>query len=919
MAKKFSGLEISLIVLFSIVTIIAVALVIVLATKTPAVKEYVSGYPRPTPGKCPSDPNAHINGRINCIPDQLATKEVCAQRGCCWRPLDERHIPWCFFADNHGYRINEEASTKAGVEAHLSRLSAPSLFGNDSNLVLFTTQNQTPNRFRFKITDPNKKRFEVPHAHVKTFTGNAASNPKYKIEVTKNPFSFKVIRKSNNRILFDTSVGPLVFSDQYLQLSAKLPSEYFYGLGEHIHQRYRHDSSWKTWPIFTRDELPGGNNHNLYGAQTFFMCLEDETGASFGVFLMNSNAMEIFIQPTPIITYRVIGGILDFYIFLGDTPEQVVKEYLEFIGRPAMPAYWSLGFQLSRWDYGSLNEVKAVVERNRAIGLPYDTQVTDIDYMDEKKDFTYDKNEFTDLPQFAKDLHSKGMKYIIILDPAISINKNSDGSVYETYERGSIKKVWIKEKDGVTPLIGEVWPGLTVFPDFTNPECVQWWAEECKLFHSKVEYDGLWIDMNEVSSFIRGSKKGCEDNNLNYPPFTPSILDGVMFSKTVCMDALQHWGTHYDVHSLYGYSMSIATEEAIQQVFPNKRSFILSRSTFAGSGKHAGHWLGDNSASWEHLKWSIPGLLEFSLFGIPYAGADICGFFGNTTEELCSRWMQLGAFYPFSRNHNSQGPRPQDPAVFGEQSLVANTSKHYLNIRYKLLPFLYTLFYKASTFGDTVSRPLLHEFYSDNNTWDVDTQFLWGPSFLITPVLDQGSTEVNAYIPDAVWYDYETGVKATWKKEFVKMPLPADKIGLHLRGGYILPTQQPNVTTTYSRRNPLGLVIALDENGLAKGDLFWDDGETKDSIEKKAFILLDFSVSNNRLDIRVLNKGYNDDLVFEEIRMLGMEVKPTNITVKTNETIVPSSHHESYNPTTKVFLINGLSLDLGTSYSVEWN
>ncbi|NXI43474.1 SUIS protein, partial [Galbula dea] len=223
---------------------------------------------------------------------------------------------------------------------------------------------------------------------------------------------------------------------------------------------------------------------------------------------------------------------------------------------------------------------------------------------------------------------------------------------YESYVRGQSKKVWVTESDGETPLLGEVWPGETVFPDFTNPECSSWWVEECKTFYKVVPYDGLWIDMNEVSNFIKGSKNGCKQNDLNYPPFTPNILDKLMFAKTICMDAVQKWGKHYDVHSLYGYSMAISTRKALEALFPGKRSFLISRSTFIGSGKHTSHWLGDNAATWEHIKWAIPGMLEFNLFGLPYVGADICGFFDNTTEELCLRWMQVGAFYPFSRNHN---------------------------------------------------------------------------------------------------------------------------------------------------------------------------------------------------------------------------------------------------------------------------
>uniref|UniRef100_A0A8B7TU07 alpha-glucosidase n=1 Tax=Castor canadensis TaxID=51338 RepID=A0A8B7TU07_CASCN len=653
--KKFSALEISLIVLFAIVTIIAIALVIVLATNTPAVDEIT---PTSTPaglGKCPSEINDATNERINCIPEQFPTQVVCEQRGCCWRPWNNSVVPWCFFVDNHGYNVEKIERKSTGLEGNLNRIPSPTLFGDDINSVLLTTENQTPSRLRFKITDPNNERYEVPHQFVKEFTGHTLSETLYDVEVAEKPFSIKVTRKSNNKVLFDTSIGPLVYSNQYLQISTKLPSEYMYGLGEHNHKRFRHDLYWKTWPIFTRDEAPGDNNHNLYGHQTFFMCIEDITGKSFGVFLMNSNAMEILIQPTPIVTYRVIGGILDFYIFLGDTPEQVVQQYQELVGLPAMPPYWALGFQLSRWNYQSLDVVKEVVQRNREAGIPYDVQITDIDYMEDKKDFTYDHNTFNGLPEFVKDLHEHNQKYVIILDPAISITNRSNGDPYETYERGNEKHVWVNESDGTTALIGEVWPGLTVYPDFTNPDCIDWWAEECYTFHKEVEYDGIWIDMNEVSSFIQGSLKGCNDNKLNYPPFIPGILDKLMYSKTLCMDAVQKWGKHYDVHSLYGYSMAIATEKAVEKVFPDKRSLILTRSTFAGTGYHATHWLGDNAASWEQMEWSITGMLEFNMFGMPLVGADICGFLYDTTEELCRRWMQLGAFYPYSRNHNADG------------------------------------------------------------------------------------------------------------------------------------------------------------------------------------------------------------------------------------------------------------------------
>eukprot|EP00064_Thunnus_orientalis_P008511 superscaffoldBa00001014_g8534 len=641
--RRFSGLEVTLMVMFTMMTVAAIALIVLFVTGEPGVIKDET-----TEVFVPQCPNIPLAERIDCFPDAGASKLKCEQRGCCWGPLDERNVPWCFFSTNHGYTVE----------------------------------------------------------------------------------------------------------------SVEEPDPY-----------------------------------------------------------------EVILQPAPAVTYRTIGGVLDFYILFGDTPEQVVQEFLELIGRPVIPPYWSLGFQLSRWDYGSLNEVKKTVERNRAVGLPYDIQYTDIDYMEDKKDFTYDKVKFSELPQFADYLHEKGQRYILILDPAVATSKRVGNAPYESYDRGTEKNAWVTESDGKTPLLGE--------------------------------------DMNEVANFKKGSNKGCADNNLNYPPYTPKILDEVMYSKTLCMDAKQAWGNHYDVHSLYGYSMVLATEKALQRVFAGNRTLMLTRSSFPGVGKYSGHWLGDNAANWNDIKWAIPGMLEFGLFGIPYIGADICGFFDDSSEELCRRWMQVGAFYPFSRNHNAQGFKPQDPAVFGAGSTLVESSKHYLMIRYTLLPYLYTLFYKAHTTGETVVRPVMHEFYSDSSTWEVDRQFLWGKHLLITPVLDPASeghkighaaeksekgVKVRAYIPDAVWYDYETMERVAHRRH---------------------------------RLNPMGLIIALDDNNQAAGELFWDDGDSRETVKTGNYIHYKFTVVYGVLTMQVTHAGYRDpdNLKFENITVLGVPHHPVSVSV----------------------------------------
>ncbi|KAM8854558.1 sucrase-isomaltase, intestinal [Synchiropus picturatus] len=913
--RKFSGLEIALMVMFTLISITAIALIVAFALGESGVIQDDKFIPQ-----CPNIPDAE---RVDCFPDAGASKAKCEQRGCCWRPLDDRRVPWCYFSSNHGYVAQSvDRSDPNVVKARLVRMASPSLFSKDAKELAFQADMQTENRLRFKIYDPHAARFEVPHEHVRKLASTPSSPIGDTLVVTKEPFGLTVYRKETKKAIFNTTMAPLIFSNQYLQLSAKLPSHNIYGLGEHVHQRFLHDTNWRTWPIFTRDGFPNGGTHNLYGHYPFFLCLEDNSGKSFGVFLMNSNAMEVTLQPAPAVTYRTIGGVLDFYIFFGNTPEQVVQEFLELIGRPVIPPYWSLGFQLSRWDYGSLDEVKSTVDRNRAIEIPYEIQYTDIDYMEDKKDFTYDKVKFKDLPAFADYLHQKGQKYILILDPAIATSKRVGNASYDSYERGTLKKAWVTTSDGQTPLLGEVWPGQTVFPDYTSPNCTEWWTEEYERFYNEIKHDALWIDMNEVSNFRKGSINGCEDNELNYPPYTPKILDEVMYSKTLCMDSKQKWGDHYDVHSLYGYSMVLASEVAMKKVFGQKRSLMLTRSSFPGVGKYSGHWLGDNAANWNDIKWAIPGMLEFGLFGVPYIGADVCGFFDDSSEELCRRWMQVGAFYPFSRNHNAQGYKPQDPAAYGAESALVRSSKHYLNIRYTLLPYLYTLFYRAHTTGDTVVRPLMHEFYSDSATWAVDRQFLWGKHLLITPVLDPGVDRVQAYLPDAVWYDYETMEKVTSRKQSVDMFLPAEKLGLHIRGGAILPTQEPAVTTVYSRLKPMGLIVAPDDNFQAAGELFWDDGESRDTVQNNLFTLYNFTFDRGELKAHAVKTGYTDpnDLKFQTITILAVPAHPgmVSLTQEGVTSYLPEASVE-HNATNQVLILKNLSLNFGESFGIQWN
>ncbi|XP_035693837.1 sucrase-isomaltase, intestinal-like [Branchiostoma floridae] len=1038
--------------------------------------------------------------RVDCHPEGKATRDRCEARGCCWSPPAAQGPPSCFYPTNHGYELDGEvAKTATGYRARLRRLkSPPTPYSDDVGTLEVLVEMQEEHRLHVKILDPSSARYEVPEAALRVpRPGEAVDNPLYDVTFTHRPFSIKVTRKSTGATIFDTSVGKLTFSDQFLSVSTRLASPNLYGLGEHVHRRYRHDLNWKTWPIFSRGASPKGNFDNLYGHHPFYMCLEDSDGNANGVFLLNSNAMEVTLQPPvtlvksqirddildmervamPTVTYRVIGGVLDFYMFLGPSPENVVQQYTEMIGRSIMPAYWGLGFQLSRWNYTNIDKLRTVVQRTRDTGIPFDVQYGDIDYMEDTKDFTYDAELYQGLPDLVQNLHDHGQKYIIILDPAIGNTNRRDGSPYLPYESGLQADVFVKNADGVTDLVGEVWPGTTVFPDFTKPDTVQWWGDHCESFHNVIPYDGLWIDMNEPKTFKNGSLTGCGDDMWNYPPYVPAIKGKLMYERTLCMDTLQYWGRHYDVHSLYGHSMAIATRSAMSRVFPDKRGIIITRANFVGTGQYSGHWLGDNKSAWEDMEWSITGMLEFGLFGIPYIGADICGFLLDTTEQLCQRWMQLGAFYPYSRNHNHNDFIDQDPAVFSQTMI--DSSRDVMMTRYTLLPYLYTLFYHAHVAGTTVVRPLLHEFPTDSNTWDVDRQFLWGSGLLISPVLTpvgdlyaclkggemktfgvkylhvavvvvadddvvaavdvhvedgaqilltltfvselqqdfaagtedenlvpdgdddasqtvnsdafcsflclfspchiddttsiclkssrmerrnilsqyqyleqivrwivlkshdvhllyhlQDTTTVDAYFPDTRWYYYFSGqeVEGQYRGQTVTLDAPLDKINVHVRGGVILPTQQPANTTVYSRRNPMGLLVAMDDSSAASGTLFWDDGESIDSVERRDYVLVNFNASSTELLCEVVNvplggptAGHWAALRYDTVSVYGLALGAETPTVRAGPVNGPlqtvAASRVQYDQDNQILLLTGLNdmdLKITSSLRVTW-
>lgn len=724
-----------------------------------------------------------------------------------------------------------------------------------------TVISETYSRVRIRITDLSQVRWEVPDIIIPVQAPVTFASANYSVSVHNSPFGLTVTRNSNKQQIFNIDPSSVFqYQNQDIIMTTTLNySFYVYGIGERVTNFPLNPG---IYTLFARDAAGPYDNgqapgKNMYSSQPMFLGL-DSTGNAHGGFLLNSNAMDVSITSTSV-TFRTIGGIIDYFAFVGNKPEDVVKQYQTLVGFPVLTPYWGLGYHQCRWGYKGLSDLQNVVDKFDQYKIPLDVMWTDIDYMLNYEDFTLDaqRYNYVGMAQFIDSLHSAGRKFVPIMDAAIAETN------YSAYNLGSQLNLWIQSPNHPGALLGNVWPGSAVYIDWFNPNATNYWHTMMGDLRQIIEFDGFWNDMNEPSNFCDGECGYPPSQLVQNLPYTPGQT--MINTKTIDL-AATHYNNilEYNVHNLYGFKMAQNSASYFRDVL-NTRPFVISRSSFPGHGRYASKWLGDNFSGFDWLGYSIPGIFNFQMFGIPLIGADICGFNGDTTEELCCRWYQLGMLYPFSRNHNSNNTIPQEPWTFGLTLLTV--SNNAIRIKYSLINYYYTLMFQASFEGGSVFKPTFFEFPNDIRLQYTHSQdnFMIGKALLVHPVLAQGVSSVSAYFPAEIWYDWYTGQRIiTPFNRTLTLAAPLNgNINIHMRGGHIIPRNDGCLTastTEQLRFSNLTLVIAINAQGKATGHLVLDDGLSVDTIQSGSFTLVSFTYTENdvfaQLNINVVQSGY---------------------------------------------------------------
>ncbi len=531
--------------------------------------------------------------------------------------------------------------------------------------------------------------------------------------------------------------------------------ESFYGMGDkatHANLKGKRVQNWVT------DQYAYGKDQDpLYKAVPYYIGLHNDK--AYGLFFDNTfkTHFDFAHERRNVTSFWAEGGEMNYYFFYGPDMSRVVRSYTDLTGTPELPPLWALGYHQSKWSYFPESRVKEIAKKFRKLKIPCDAIYLDIDYMDGFRCFTWDKTKFPDPKQMIKDLNKDGFKTVVMIDPGIKVDRD-----YWVYQEAIKNDYFCKRGDG--PLMnGKVWPGQCNFPDFTNPKVREWWAGLYKELMSETGAHAVWNDMNEPAMMEVPTKTAPLDTRHDY--------DG-------------HPCSHRKAHNIYGMQMVRATYEGVKKYVYPKRPFVITRASYSGAQRFSSTWTGDNVATWEHLWIANVQVQRMCLSGMSFVGTDIGGFAEQPNGELFARWIQLGIFHPFCRVHSSGDHGDQEPWSFDAE--VTKIVRKFIELRYQLLPYLYTAFYKYFKESVPMIQPLVYFDQEDHQTHFRTDEFIFGEQILVCPIQEPNAKGRRMYVPRGTWYDY-------WTNETIEggtekwVDADIDKIPIFIKEGAIIP------------------------------------------------------------------------------------------------------------------------------------
>jgi len=667
------------------------------------------------------------------------------------------------------------------------------------------------------------------------------------VRIEREPLRL-VIRDLEGQVISADAVGrPAKFEAAGFSVYKQMPpAEHYFGLGDKTGAFDRREQSYALW---NTDVGPQESVDPLYKSIPFFLALNGTH--SYGIFLDNTwrTWFDFGKRARDSYAFGAEGGPLDYYFIYGPSPKQVVEGYAYLTGKPPLPPLWALGFQQSRYTYTPESKLREIATRLRTDRIPSDVVYLDIDYQDRNRPFTVDSKTFPDFATLVSDLRKQHFRLVNITDLHIAHAENQG---YKPYDSGHAGDHFVKQADG-SEFVGIVWPGPAVFPDFTRTQTREWWGNLYQEF-VKDGVAGFWNDMNEPSVFDGPGKTMPLDNvhRIEEPGFA---------TRTA---------SHAEIHNIVGLENARATYEGLMVLRPNERPFVLTRATYAGGQRYGFTWTGDNAATWNHLRLATQMVLNLGLSGIPFVGADVGGFNGSPSSELLTRWAELAAFSPFYRDHSEKGSLPHEFWVNGpEQEAIR---RRYVETRYRLLPYIYSLAEESSRTGLPLMRPIFLEFpeiFAPGAGFDhSDTEFLLGRSLLIAPQpFGEMMDDYSVTFPKGPWFDFWTGDKmppsapapppiaeavtakpGTKFPEVRKLHPKLDTLPVYVRGGSILPIQPLIQNTEETPRGPLELRVFPGPD--CQGTIYLDDGHTFD-YQRGQFLRQNFTCEADAKSLRL--------------------------------------------------------------------